>query len=96
VKSRSQLSVAAGALCLVAAVAPCDAEGVRFVVEQTRPFVESTTFGDVGAYERLDGTAYMEVDPRDLRNNFIVDLDRAAARPGEASRRRLRTGSRSA
>src|SRR5882672_922484 len=67
----------AGAVYLASAAVTCEAAVVRFVVEQTRPFVEGTTFGETGAYERLDGTAYMEVDPRDPHNNFIVDLDLA-------------------
>ncbi len=54
-----------------------EARVVRFVVEQRRVFAEGTEFGDVGAYERLDGTAYMEVDPNDPLNAIIVNLDRA-------------------
>jgi hypothetical protein len=34
-------------------------------------------WGTAGAYERLDGTAYMEVDPRDPLNAVIVNLDKA-------------------
>ena len=34
-------------------------------------------WGTAGAYERLKGTAYMEVDPRDPLNAVIVNLDRA-------------------
>ncbi len=41
-----------------------EARVVRFVVEQRRLFADRTEFGNVGAYERLDGTAYMEVDPK--------------------------------
>jgi hypothetical protein len=43
---------------------PCDARVDRFVVEQTRSFAGGMSFGDVGPYQRLDGTAYMDVDPR--------------------------------
>ena len=35
------------------------------------------SFGSAGAYERLDGTAYFEVDPKDPLNAVIVNLDRA-------------------
>jgi hypothetical protein len=56
---------------------PSEARVVRFVVEQTRSFAEGMSFGDVGPYERLDGTAYMEVDPRDPLNAGIVNLQRA-------------------
>jgi hypothetical protein len=50
---------------------------VRFVVEQKRPLAEGTTFGSAGGYERLDGTAYFEVDPKDPLNAVIVNLDKA-------------------
>ena len=54
-----------------------EARVVRFVVEQQRPFAAGKEFGDVGPYERLDGTVYMEVDPDDPLNAVIVNLDRA-------------------
>lgn len=50
---------------------------VRFVIEQREPFVGGATWGDAGVYERLTGTAFMEVDPRDPLNRIIVDLDLA-------------------
>ena len=61
------------------AVAPAAAEArlVRFVVSQTRTFADGTSFGSVGQYQRLDGTAYFEVDPRDPHNAVIVNLDKA-------------------
>ncbi|HEV8316443.1 MAG TPA: alpha/beta hydrolase domain-containing protein [Vicinamibacterales bacterium] len=67
------------ALILVAAALPARAEArvVRFVVEQRRPLAGGQAFGDVGPYERLDGTAHMEVDPRDPLNAVIVNLDKA-------------------
>jgi hypothetical protein len=49
----------------------------RFVVTQTRIFAGGMSFGSVGPYERLDGTAYFEVDPKDPLNAVIVDLDKA-------------------
>lgn len=50
---------------------------VRFEVEQERVFADGTSFGRVGQYVRLDGTAYMEVDPRNPHNAIIVNLDKA-------------------
>src|SRR2546428_1496542 len=66
-------------LVLTVALAPwpADARVVRFVVEQKRPLAEGTTFGSAGGYERLDGTAYFEVDPKDPLNAIIVNLDKA-------------------
>ena len=54
-----------------------DARVVRLVVEQRRPLAGGASFGEAGQYERLDGRAYFEVDPRDPRNAVIVNLDRA-------------------
>ena len=71
------LSLAAGLLTLAAIPRSAEARVVRFVVEQRRSFASGATWGPSGAYERLDGTAYMEVDPRDPLNTIIVNLDRA-------------------
>jgi hypothetical protein len=54
-----------------------DARVVRFVVESRQPFAEGTAWGAVGPYERLVGTAYLEVDPTDPLNAVIVDLANA-------------------
>jgi hypothetical protein len=55
----------------------CTARVTRFVVAQTRIFADGMSFGNIGQYERLDGTAYFEMDPRDPLNAVIVNLDRA-------------------
>jgi hypothetical protein len=57
--------------------AGAEARVVRFVVEQTRSFAGGMAFGTTGPYERLDGTAYMEVDPHDPLNAATVNLDKA-------------------
>lgn len=64
---------------LATAVLPWTSEArvVRFVVEQTRPLADGMAFGATGPYERLDGTAFLEVDPKDPLNAVIVNLDRA-------------------
>lgn len=67
---------AAAALCVLAAQ-PADARVVRIEVERTTPHAGGKAFGDAGPFERLDGTAHMEVDPHDPRNAVIVNLDRA-------------------
>lgn len=56
---------------------PCEARVVRLVVEQKRVLAGGMSFGSVGPYERLDGTAYFEVDPKDPLNAVIVNLDKA-------------------
>ena len=60
---------------------PAEARVVRFVVEQTRPVLAGKSFGAVGPYERLDGTVYFEVDPRDPLNAMLVNLDKAPKTP---------------
>jgi hypothetical protein len=67
-------------LALLVALAPAwsEARVVRFVVEQKRPLAEGMSFGSAGPYERLDGTAYFEVDPTDRLNASVVNLDKAA------------------
>jgi len=64
---------------LFAAALPRSSEArvVAFVVEQRRSFASGMSWGSSGPYERLDGTAYMEVDPRDPLNAVIVNLDKA-------------------
>ena len=54
---------------------------MRFVVEQTRRVIDGKSFGNAGPYERLDGTVYFEVDPRDPLNAIIVNLDKAPRTP---------------
>lgn len=62
---------------LILCTSLAEARVVRFVVEQRRVFADGKAFGTVGPYERLDGTVYMEVDPRDPLNAVIVNLDKA-------------------
>src|SRR5712692_4977044 len=57
--------------------AGAEARVVRFVVEQTRSFAGGVAWGTTGPYERLDGTAYMEVDPHDPLNAATINLDKA-------------------
>lgn len=54
-----------------------EARVVRLVVDRATPVANGTSFGSVGPYERLDGTVYFEVDPRDPLNLVIVNLDKA-------------------
>lgn len=41
------------------------------------PFADGMAFGDVGPYERVVGIATGEIDPADLRNKIIVNIDKA-------------------
>ena len=44
------------------------------------PYAGGCSFGDAGAYERIDGVLHFAVDPEHEANRAIVDLDRADAR----------------
>ena len=74
-----RIAAAALAVALLGALTatPVEARVVRIEVERTTPHAGGKSFGDAGAFERLDGTAHMEVDPHDPRNAVIVNLDRA-------------------
>ena len=61
-----------------ATVASVDAKVTRLVVEKTTPYAGGRTFGPAGTFERIEGTAHMEVDPRDPLNAVVVNLDRAS------------------
>ena len=79
---RKALFVMMTGICLsMVVVASSEARVVRLVVEQTRRIADGRSFGDVGPYERLDGTVYIEVDPRDPLNAGIVNLDKAPKTP---------------
>src|SRR5262245_19939533 len=50
---------------------------VSFEIENIDPLADGAPFGDVGAYERVVGTAKGEVDPGDPANKSIALLDKA-------------------
>src|SRR5579864_1928949 len=50
---------------------------VRLELGPPRPFAGGTSFGEVGAYERLLGKAYFAIDPNEPDLPFICDLDLA-------------------
>ncbi|MBV9784308.1 MAG: hypothetical protein JO264_10855 [Acidisphaera sp.] len=70
-------TLAIGTLLVTVAVQPCQARVVRFVVQQSTPFLGGVSWGDAGPYQELTGTAYMEVDPRTPQDSVIVDLGNA-------------------
>ena len=65
------------ALAALSIAQSIDARVTRFVVEERVALAPGMEWGTAGAYERLKGTAYMEVDPRDPLNAVIVNLNRA-------------------
>jgi len=53
------------------------AEIVKIVIEKREPFADGHEFGVTGAYEKLIGKAYGEVDPRKAHNKGIVNIGKA-------------------
>src|SRR5215469_16320726 len=68
---------ASAALGVALSFGQAQARVVKFIVAQTRTFADGTSFGSVGQYQRLDGTAYFEVDPFDPAKANIVGLGEA-------------------
>ncbi|HUJ75814.1 MAG TPA: alpha/beta hydrolase domain-containing protein, partial [bacterium] len=50
---------------------------MRLRIDSVEPLAQGQAFGSAGAYERVTGVAYGEVDPLDARNQVIVNLDKA-------------------
>ena len=49
----------------------------QLIITERLPFAGGAQFGTTGAYERLKGTALMEVDPNNPLDAVITDLDKA-------------------
>ncbi len=49
----------------------------RLQIDRTEPFAEGACFGEAGAYVRLMGKAYGELDPHHALNTCIADLEKA-------------------
>jgi alpha/beta hydrolase family protein len=59
------------------AVAPRAQARITRIVYTTTPAFGGKSFGDVGTFDKLVGTAFGEVDPRDPRNAIIQDIELA-------------------
>jgi hypothetical protein len=71
------ITTAAIVVASVAVGQRSEARVVKFVVQQQSSFLGGADWGNAGPYELLQGTAYLEVDPRDRRDSVIVDLENA-------------------
>jgi hypothetical protein len=49
----------------------------RLVITSTVPLAGGAAWGHTGAYERLTGKAYFEVDPDDPADRIVTDIDKA-------------------
>src|SRR5690349_6414763 len=62
-------------ILLLSAAGPATARIARLDITSVQsPTFGGTSFGRVGAYEKLVGTAFGEVDPDDPRNSVITDI----------------------
>jgi hypothetical protein len=57
--------------------APAYAEVVRIEVKSRADVLAGKPFGGAGPYEKLSGTLYFAVDPRNTANQIITDIDKA-------------------
>src|SRR5260370_7459317 len=57
--------------------APARAELVALEITKREPFAAGQAFGEVGPYEQITGIGRFAIDPKDVRNRIIVDLDLA-------------------
>ncbi len=57
--------------------ADVDARLVKLEIQKREVVADGMAFGDAGAYEKLSGRAWFEVDPTLERNKVVFDLDRA-------------------
>ena len=64
-------------LVLIALSAPAYAEVVRIEVKSRADVLAGKSFGTAGPYEKLSGTIYFAVDPRNSANQIITDIDKA-------------------
>ncbi len=55
-----------------------EAKVTEIVIEETVPYADGHTFGDVGEYVRIKGKAKGELDPSLPENAVITDIDRVA------------------
>jgi hypothetical protein len=71
---RALFAIALIALCAAAAPAPALAAVERIDIQSRAPFAEGMSFGDVGPYEKIHGTAWFALDPDAAANARVVDL----------------------
>jgi len=57
--------------------APADARVTKIQITEKQPAFGGYVFKDVGAYEKIVGKAYGELDPKDPKNAIIVDIQLA-------------------
>src|SRR5262249_4509868 len=59
---------------LLGSLSPAEARVTNITISSTVPAYGGATFGSVGAYEFVTGTAFGEVDPNNDQNKIIQDI----------------------
>jgi hypothetical protein len=72
--ARVRRAVMLGCVLLLAGAREASARIVRIEIVWRGPAYDGRRFGTAGAYEKIVGRAYGEVDPRDRRNALINDI----------------------
>ena len=75
-RSRTALAAAAAGALLIVAVAS-EARVTRITIKSPTSAFNGQTFGDVGTYEQIRGSAAGELNPLDPRNAVITDIQQA-------------------
>jgi hypothetical protein len=75
--ARSVLGMALMAFAIAFAPATIRAGVTRVEISSRQDVLSGKAFGAVGAYEKLSGKVYFAVDPNNLRNKIIADIDKA-------------------
>src|SRR5437016_12873792 len=66
---------AVGTAALLGAIGSSEARVTQITITQrTSPLFNGQSFGSVGMYEQIRGTAKGEIDPADRRNALITDI----------------------
>lgn len=64
-------------ICVMLLAASAQAEVIRIEVKARADVLAGQSFGATGGYEKISGTIYFAVDPRNSANQIITDIDKA-------------------
>ena len=64
-------------IAVILLATPAFADVVRVEVKTRADVLAGQAFGSAGAYEKLSGTIYFAIDPRNSANAIIADIDKA-------------------
>src|ERR1019366_2526538 len=79
-RPRKSVWIALLGAAVVALTVPTEARVKRIVIDKTKSesrAYEGRSFGSAGQYEKIEGKAYGELDPKDRRNAIIQDIQLA-------------------